>query len=1285
MAETTFTQTAPGSPLYINSNGGVGWSAFLLPKAAPTEEPSYTLKTSWALQASPPAVYGAYFFSRQAPTNVTDFITKAWDWIATLPSRKGASIAFLKDPNGSFQASNLQRININYSNGTNFPVVNGDFSKAFGGYLELFIGGAAGSGTAISVNTDGNAFVFKYFTGVGGIRFAPLTNPGISSVETGMPLELDGNLRGCFRPVVFLKASLAGYSSFDVALKYFYGGQSGSVTEFSYPMLDAYTAGWMIRFQCSLDVWDELNVGYDPLTFTGPLRTYLAFDGMTNNVTTPAKPIPIPSFARTDYAIALTLKPDQSAVAGLYPYPTASSALLVFSERKVGSTNKYYLAPQGDFNLGFATGAKPGPGDEGRYNLLCGISGTETIVFRPASTEAGSEYVGDVIRYYPKQAAYAPVFPFPKVDLFNPPTYEGNPLLNGDYRTAWANVLSSDAAVILYSSQPSGSMLYSKDSAMTASAPGFLGFFEPVVNVSSAAGFCFPMVFYQGFSATTGDYSGYEFQIVLPTRKALITGKSTLSFQSVRSYLLQLTKGLAPTAPVLSTTPQGLLLTISNDGKWSRLELAKNVVDTSYELQFTNLTAQLKSAFQTNQQFLVITDGTYLGKQLTDGPPVGDEPAFYNRMTIDEWTFDIRVGKDNLYADYRNVLIFKFCDGKLKDRAANPQGWTEASKFNQTDNNGTTAVSQWIQDYIADAELQYSIGNTYYKNFVDLVNNPNWNGILALKVDLNLKEMPVQIQGLLAGIDLSRFYAHHLGIEVNRINATADLKMEDVSSMFGMISYIDQVYAAQLKAKEDPNKAVPPAAGDYDFKVLILQVLFENTAIKDFMSKAQLTTNILFSDKVIRYPTTADEKRYATLVYNGTYQDQDGASVYAFNVVNPGQRMFFDSNILSYQSVSKSQFNTLVRQDNAGATQVETRFMLWGYLHYEALPKFDIYSFGAETGYQDEGQGYGLYYSNLYIALNFALETPTVTDFQFNAFDVSFDPKQSTPRIKSMFAGFALKMSRLIVGSVDKAPGNLNYLPTVLPISTKAITGEWYGLDMEINMGGPGALASAAGFKSTMLLAWAPGTKRGDTQYNAYIGVQLPGTSNDASLLSLQGVLKVAVGNLFMQYYATENYYALRMNDISLKILGIAKLPPNGNINFFVFGNPGGGGNSDNLGWYAAYNKNVTPPPKPPTGGPVLVEADAPPRLTRAQAIARARRLRSHVPQHGNGSGSGQVQDEGHGSAEPAGGDGPDTQGDAHGGHEAGHGHVPGAEPAKRNRPFFLCRWIYRLRKRKSS
>jgi hypothetical protein len=1179
MTETIFTQAQLNDPLFVNNGTGTGWSAFLLPKNAEPDVESYTLREAWKLQNAIPPIFGYFLFSQNAPDNPDIFIEDVRNYFSDQGTQKGAFVALFQSPNETPSKDNTILLKADAESFQSSIVVDKDVSLLFGDYIELFISGEGNAGVNLSINSDGNALQLKYFSSIGQIKFAPKDNPGISTVDSEMPLPFDGPSRGCFQPSFSIDASTQAYNSFDIALKYFVP-QEQNVIELNYPLFNSYKAGWKIQFVASLDFWDQLNNTYNALTQTGDLRTYLAFKGMIQTSSSETDNIPIPAQSLTDYGVGITLLPNIIFTNSPSGVVQPDAAMLVFSERKVNSKENYYLVPQGNFHLGFDPDATPGKAINGQYNLLCGIAGTETISFTPASSDSEFPYDGDIISFYSGQAAYAPVFPFPEVDLFNPPDYEGDPLINTQYHTAWFNILPANNLSNLYSSQPEGSMLYAKDSEVHIATPEFLGFFEPSIVVSSNQGFCFPMVFYGGFDTDVEfDFNEFEFQIILPSRKSIINEGATISAQSKYTYHNSMLRANA--AATAATTNQGLIANVETDGHWSALQLAKNeVLGTIYKLKFENLTSQLKNAFQTNQQFLVVTDNTYLGDLISSGAQ-SDIAAFYNKMSIQQWAFNINTGVDNLYGDYKNVLIFKFCDGTLKNRVMNPQNWTAASNFNVTGNNGLTAVSHWLQDYIADAEQQYlEFNNHFYKKFYEIINDKNWNGILALEIDLDLTELPIEIQGLLAGIDLSNFFGHHMGIELSRVDTTGEIMMEDVSSLFGLIDYNDKAYVQQLKAGDDPNKPVPPDGNIYDFKVLTLQVLFENTSIKDFVSKAQLTMNELFSDTVVAKPEIENSGQFSTVVFNGTYENQDGESTYSFNVFDPGQRMFFNNNLLSYISLNKSQFNTLVKEGESGSTQVQTRFLLWGYMHFEPIPNYDVFSFGAEQGYEQEGQGYGLAYSNLYISMDFALDTPTVRSFSFNALDVSFDPEQSTSRENSLFPNFALKLNKLVVGTEEKYPNDLGYLPVGVQMSTSRLDGSWYGLELEVNMGGPGALVSAAGFDSTIMLAWAPGKKlvndkgEKDSSYNAYVGIKLPGTSNDAKLLSLQGVLKIAVGALFLQYYEDANYFSLRMSDISLKFLGIAKLPPDGYINFFIFGNPNAGGKRENLGWYAAYNKN---------------------------------------------------------------------------------------------------------------
>ncbi|MNT54759.1 hypothetical protein D3C72_1919430 [compost metagenome] len=73
-------------------------------------------------------------------------------------------------------------------------------------------------------------------------------------------------------------------------------------------------------------------------------------------------------------------------------------------------------------------------------------------------------------------------------------------------------------------------------------------------------------------------------------------------------------------------------------------------------------------------------------------------------------------------------------------------------------------------------------------------------------------------------------------------------------------------------------------------------------------------------------------------------------------------------------------------------------------------------------------------------------------------------------------------------------------------------------------------------------------------------------------MISLQGIFKLAIDNIGLMRQKVPGgdayYYCLRLDNIAIKFLGIAKLPPDANIQFFLFGDPK---NTGSLGWYAAY------------------------------------------------------------------------------------------------------------------
>jgi hypothetical protein len=361
------------------------------------------------------------------------------------------------------------------------------------------------------------------------------------------------------------------------------------------------------------------------------------------------------------------------------------------------------------------------------------------------------------------------------------------------------------------------------------------------------------------------------------------------------------------TREIMATTPQGLVVSVKPDGSWGVLRLAQNTLvdltsgdNLTFLMEFTDVLPKLRSAFQTYGQFLVVTSNANLGS-FKNAMGVGTKSQY--------WEFAADVGTGNAYNDYRNVLIFKSCKEALSELVKNPMHWTQPGDFNSDD---LMAVSEWLQAYVADGIQQWTAHeNRFFEKFYKIVQDPSWEGILALKVDI--KKVPDGLTGLLDGLDEARFNAHHLGIEVTRVELKPKIHMSGNSSIFGLIYYMDPEYVRQLgsgKSKDDP---VPPASGaTYNFKVLNFRLCFNNTRVADFYSKAQVTMNKPFGDavtgiqgvpnsfntlmltgnarammnKLFGDAVTGIEgapTNFNTLVLTGVYQHSNGQDIYVFD------------------------------------------------------------------------------------------------------------------------------------------------------------------------------------------------------------------------------------------------------------------------------------------------------------------------------------------------------------------------------------------------------------------
>lgn len=992
----------------------------------------------------------------------------------------------------------------------------------------------------------------------------------ISAFSHDVHLPLTGPNRGCIMGKV--AASDLAAEMWNVGLYYFIQGKT-SIVEQYYPVLNVHPPTQTL-----------FAMSFDPLAPCNPTRSYLEFineQGEEAQQVGASPEPPLPSFVmdskfRTIYGEKIGLRAVTAP-----PPPGMRGARLVQQYLPYGGS---YTAPDGDFLIVILPEDSESGTKREESNLLLGVSGLESIAFRDNKQDGSPTQMvdGNYISFFPSMPAYVPAFPLLEPDAQQAPTGGAvPPLITRRERclTSWVTVgppLPPADQDVRYFAQPNGAALYTEEDGAGGDGNilqyfGATAAFLPTPEQTT----CFPVAPVTTVLPATDEFGpdfirNFELQILSPFRRSMIQQVSAGLHQAPESDNVDATEKYG-------TTPQGFLTKV--DGfQWKELLLASNTdvnTGTVQSLAFTDLNPTLQAAFQTNQQFLVITSDKYLKEGGT---------KFQNTIPIEGWPFFIDVSLSEV-GNYRNVLISKFGEGSVSERVRDVRLWTDPTNFNSTEDDNLNKLSEWLVAYIENARERANHDDAF-ANFVEIVDNPEWNGILALNVTIGLSDFPPELKGLLAGIDLKRFAAHHFGININFVqpNGNGGLEMVPQSSMFGLIDYVDEslasseiqtVQVAQSKTTElDPivaeaDDAPPFYEQPYQFVVLTLQVVFSNSEIKNFTSTIKLTINQLFSEAV-RNPDSSDPDANA-IILDGSYEDHNGARSYVFNI---RKSIYFRliGKVVDHVEIIKAQFSTLQSIPVPGTTDeiVQSRFSFWGTMgFYNVADDFDIFSFDS------------LSYASMYVDMSFALSVPDKPLFGFNPAAMTFDPPGSKVRNNSVFKNFPLQLRGVVYnGNSTGRPADMGFMAVKTPLTgySSSIDNTWYALSFTINLGTPGALAASLGFTAQMYAAWSPVF---DTRAKNPISVnfQLPRGGGNKNQLSLQGVLQLAIRSIKFNTTLDEDTgnraFLLIFERIALRVLGM-NLPTNATLDAVLFGNPDPDSTPSSLGWYFAYNKSTT-------------------------------------------------------------------------------------------------------------
>jgi hypothetical protein len=923
----------------------------------------------------------------------------------------------------------------------------------------------------------------------------------------------------------------ATLSRFDASIRYFYQPDPNVATlaRFAYP----FTAPALnsIDVNVSMDPGDPLNAASN--------RLALAADGTFDSA----------FLSTTGLPITLAIIPDESGFAPQWDPVRGTS----------------YLTPNGNWRLVLA-----GAPSASSVDVLCGLSGLEY-----ARVTNGS-----IVRFVAGGPAFAPSFHTVTSNGGQAPTATGAKSLtqgpnDPPLTTAWVYfpTAAGSAASDGYYSQPHAAGLFHAAGFFLAPVSVRAAAFPPNASPAwGAPGAAFPMVPYAGVEAASAaeDYRRFELEVLGIARNDVIA--------ELDATLEQETPGAPPALIVREVvTPQGLLSIFTDDlSRWLWLILAQN--QNGPLLALKNLAAPLRTALLGNQLFLVIDDPDTLltlCEAMFQPINIGGQNGGWNfNLSPSAWrknpppSSGAAAGK----LPGGTVMIIKFAEKSFQDLVNDASLWS-APASGLASKDAQSILQQSIAQAKANSdqpEFQYFL-NTVLQD---------WNGILFVNVPVPAGDFPQQLLALSAGIDMQNFVAHHLGVDLAPLHVDGGTIEVAEASLFGLIFY------------QDPNdltyKGVP-----YDFKTLSLRVLFANSNIASFSSKIELLIGQLFSERSTLPDTDPSTYHGDNLILLGSWQQHGGENAYSF-IMQGADTFGIASQVLDTVLITKAQMVTL--DPPPGSTTYTARFLLWGSLRFrliEVVPTgrpdgaaepLDLFSFGPDG----EGASNGLQFSNLFVSMSFEAANASATRvFAFQAGQMSFDPPASVPRAQSLYARFPVQATNMLQGtagangSAATTPASLGYIVMdTPPLPTGSLGATWFGLEMPLNLGSAGALAAKAGLKATLLVAWAPSA----TAPNVAAAIRLPGSHGTKSL-TIEGPLKLDIGDIALIYNQTQKAYLIRFQSIALGFLSL-KFPPDGKTNLLLFGDPNPQASNTTLGWYAAYKKNAPSGGQPGFSGP---------------------------------------------------------------------------------------------------
>ncbi len=1150
-----YVQSQESLSLFVSPQGTDRdpWSAFLFPQAFPQPPGGDTMLASYAWTSC----QGYFLFAPHAPASASAFVVTAWAWLSARCPPTPQLLPYLvwvKDVDAPLASFEADVVTIETPpTGTHQGRVGGS-----GANLHLGSNYTLGLYTSlyVDISDDQDAPAFAMTGGEGPLAFITNGHP-VASTASAASLPLTGSQAGCMLldSVVVKGTEALDELHLDLALRYYAmkrSGISGSPERRRRALapvpgeVSAARQLSCLRFPVlHLPDWSSIiafSASLDPARPTDPARTRLSFIAGS----------PIASWLRTPRGQAVALNPSRGAGVvlldcpqSLPPAPSSRGALTAvldgsFDARVAGSS----------LRGGHATWAGTTDADQ----LVCGTVGTETLSL---SSDAALTFVSGCPAFVKEDPSLATA------------TSEPGDTLDASTATSWVSA-SSSTRQVAYRSAPQQAPLFAPASSDTAlagarglrmgargAAPVTLLGPAPLqlwpspsskiaVLMPSAPA---PLAPFAGLGelpsrAVLEEYLRLDTRALAPARRAAILaapgraavlaspgGVSTLASPSLASSGRVAARagrrGDTAAETTWSTDPHGLLVGV--DSATQTLQ----AVRVAQTLTLERIAGDALLALQSQQVFLVAT---------REGPTGASEPpparlALRGSITLDGWEFAPRLlapsgttdasgttnatGATGTAADDPTALpadttglVVKLGGESIATLVERLDAWQEADTFNAD----PLATQQLLRDLIAHARADVAelAEASLYADFVRLIDDPTWSGVLVLNSAMGT--VPPAIGGVLVGIPEEDLVAFHIAIQINDVRLTSGALDVARSAVGAMVDYENPT----------PGSGVLfDAAGSYGFLVNHLRALFRNSALAQFGCQIALALNELFNLPLApasqNPPPAPPAPNLLTL--DGVYQSRGEGETGSYSFINSEAHTFTFSyrnvpsllfEILSSVTIDKVQWAPV----SSTATTEVSQFSFWGSFSFaNEIPAIDLFNYDA------------LVFSNLALRMSspprarhtvpeFELLTAPTTFDGTSVPQTSGDPSRNQVRPGGLVGSLPLRPAQLLFDPAgDLTVASLGFEPLVLLADgspqvspqTRATVGLLYNLAL----GSPGAFAAPRTLSAQLLCAFSPAGE-------LVLGLKLAGLGERHDL-HIEDVLDVVLGSAALDLVQVAN------------------------------------------------------------------------------------------------------------------------------------------------------------------